>query len=42
MLENVAKDNKKIPRRVAGVGSWEGEGGVGCVFKAHTLYYAQI
>ena len=40
MLENVAKDNKKIPRRVAGGRMWGEE--IGSVFKARPLYYAQI
>jgi hypothetical protein len=37
MLENVAKDNRKIARRVAGDSSWEGE--IGFDFKAEPLYY---
>ncbi|BDU52905.1 hypothetical protein LINBF2_11400 [Limnohabitans sp. INBF002] len=40
MLENVAKDNKKIARRVLGVNAWDG----GCEwdFKASRLYYAGV
>jgi hypothetical protein len=37
MLENVAKDNRKIARRVAGDSSWEGVCEDG--FKARPLYY---
>ena len=40
MLENVAKDNKKIALRVAGERTGESEWG-GCFdFKARLLYYA--
>jgi hypothetical protein len=40
MLEKVAKDNKKIARRVLGVNAWDG----GCEwdFKASRLYYAGV
>jgi hypothetical protein len=39
MLENVAKDNKKIARRVLGVNAWDG--GCECDFKASRLYFTQ-